>query len=60
MSKWHGGKGSFPRPISDRRIYDKNWDRIFNKKNNKRNNIEGEKRGDTGVEKGKTVGYPVE
>lgn len=51
--RWHGGKGSLPRPISDRSTYDKNWDRIFNKKNNKRNNKEGEKRGNTGVEKGK-------
>lgn len=45
MTKWHGGKGSQPRPISDKRTYDLNWDRIFNKKNNKNNNKAGEKRG---------------
>lgn len=52
--KWHGGKGSKPRPISDRRTFDMNWDIIFNKKNNKNNNKAGEKRGNSGVEKGKT------
>jgi len=29
--KWHGGKGSKPRPI-DKKKYDENYDRIFNKK----------------------------
>lgn len=31
MSEWHGGKGSKPRPISDRKAYEDNWDRIFGK-----------------------------
>jgi hypothetical protein len=28
-SKWHGGKGSQPRPV-DTDAYAKNWSRIFN------------------------------
>lgn len=28
MSKWHGGKGSSPRPI-DKNKFDSNWDAIF-------------------------------
>jgi hypothetical protein len=32
MSKWHGGKGSKPRPISDRKQFEDNWDRIFGNK----------------------------
>jgi len=32
MTKWHGGKGSAPRPILDRKKYEDNWNRIFNKK----------------------------
>ena len=31
MSKWHGGKGSKPRPIKDMKKFDSEWDRIFNK-----------------------------
>lgn len=31
-SKWHGGKGSKPRPIEDRKQFESNWDKIFNKK----------------------------
>lgn len=31
MSSWHGGKGSTPRPILDRKKFEENWDRIFNK-----------------------------
>jgi len=27
--KWQGGKGSDPRPISDRKKFEDNWDRIF-------------------------------
>lgn len=27
--QWSGGKGSDPRPISDRKSYEANWDRIF-------------------------------
>jgi len=32
MSNWHGGKGSKPRPVSDRKKFEDNWDAIFNKK----------------------------
>jgi hypothetical protein len=32
MSSWQGGKGSKPRPVSDRKKFDDNWDAIFNKK----------------------------
>lgn len=31
MTTWHGGKGSKPRPIYNRKQYEDNWDRIFNK-----------------------------
>lgn len=32
--KWHGGKGSRPRPYSiDQKTFDNNWDNIFGKKN---------------------------
>lgn len=30
--KWQGGKGSDPRPITDRKKFEENWDRIFGKK----------------------------
>jgi hypothetical protein len=30
--KWQGGKGSDPRPITDRQKFGENWDRIFGKK----------------------------
>lgn len=30
VSKWHGGKGSAPRPVIDSDAYSKNWERIFN------------------------------
>lgn len=30
-SKWHGGKGSKPRPIPDRKQFEDNWDQIFRK-----------------------------
>jgi hypothetical protein len=32
MSSWHGGKGSKPRPVDNRKKFDDNWDRIFKKK----------------------------
>lgn len=32
MSNWHGGKGSKPRPVEDRKKFEDNWDRIFGKK----------------------------
>jgi hypothetical protein len=35
MSKWHGGKGSNPRPIGDRKQFEDNWDKIFSKKSEK-------------------------
>ena len=32
MSKaWHGGKGSSARPMKDRKQFEDNWDRIFNR-----------------------------
>ena len=32
MTKWHGGKGSSPRPYSvTQEEYDKRWDAIFGK-----------------------------
>jgi hypothetical protein len=30
---WHGGKGSSPRPVQDRKQFEENWDKIFGKKN---------------------------
>jgi len=32
---WQGGKGSAQRPISDKKKFDENWDRIFGKKEKK-------------------------
>lgn len=32
MSSWHGGKGSKPRPVEDRKQFEDNWDKIFPKK----------------------------
>jgi hypothetical protein len=32
MSNWHGGKGSKPRPVEDRKKFEDNWDAIFGKK----------------------------
>jgi hypothetical protein len=32
VSKWHGGKGSAPRPVIDSDAYSKNWEKIFNSK----------------------------
>jgi len=34
MSRWHGGKGSSPRPV-DKKKFDENWDKIFGKKDEK-------------------------
>ncbi len=36
MTKWHGGKGSKPRP-SDKDKYNQNFDRIFGDKKKKDN-----------------------
>lgn len=33
--KWQGGKGSDPRPITDRKKFEENWDKIFGKKEDK-------------------------
>jgi len=35
MNPSDGGKGSAPRPIPDRKEYEKNWDAIFGKKEKK-------------------------
>lgn len=44
MTQWHGGKGSSPRPFSvDRKKFEDNWDRIFNKKNEELSNTIEEK-----------------
>jgi len=32
MSKWHGGKGSKPRPITNQKQFEDNWDKIFGRK----------------------------
>jgi hypothetical protein len=31
MSNWHGGKGSATRPLTDKKKFDENWDKIFGK-----------------------------
>jgi hypothetical protein len=36
MSQTHGGKGSTPRPIADRKKFEDNWDAIFKKKDDKK------------------------
>tara|TARA_B110000503_G_scaffold142685_1_gene240349 strand:+ start:1674 stop:1835 length:162 start_codon:yes stop_codon:yes gene_type:complete len=28
-NSWHGGKGSSPRKINDRKQFEDNWDKIF-------------------------------
>lgn len=43
MSKWHGGKGSTPRPIEDRKQFEDNWDRIFGKKEDKKEDKKDDK-----------------
>lgn len=30
--KWHGGKGSKPRPVKDQQKFEDNWEKIFGKK----------------------------
>lgn len=37
-NKWHGGKGSKPRPVNKEQ-FDKNWDKIFNKKPDKNQKV---------------------
>ena len=32
MSKWHGGKGSKQRPITNQKQFEENWDKIFGRK----------------------------
>ena len=43
MNKWHGGKGSRPRPIPDRKQFEDNWDRIFKKSQPEKPNDSKEK-----------------
>jgi hypothetical protein len=31
-NSWHGGKGSRPRPIEDKKKFEDNWDAIFGTK----------------------------
>jgi hypothetical protein len=40
----HGGKGSFPRPISNKRQFDKNWNLIFGEKKDNENTKRKSKR----------------
>ena len=35
MTQWHGGKGSRPRNV-DKKKFNDNWDRIFDKKKEKK------------------------
>jgi len=37
---WHGGKGSVARPISDKKQFEDNWDRIFGNKDKEREESE--------------------
>ena len=37
MTKWHGGKGSIPRPIADKSKFEENWERIFGKQEKSEN-----------------------
>jgi len=37
---WHGGKGSSPRPVKDRKQFDENWDNIFGKKDSEKESKE--------------------
>ena len=40
MTTHDGGKGDAPRPINDKEQFEKNWDAIFNKKEEKCVNYE--------------------
>jgi hypothetical protein len=40
--KWHGGKGSRQRPVNKDQ-FDKNWDKIFNKKSDKKQQLSKDK-----------------
>lgn len=40
MTTHDGGKGDAPRPINDKEQFEKNWDAIFNKKEEKCINYE--------------------
>jgi hypothetical protein len=37
MTNNHGGKGSSPRPISNKKQFDKNWNLIFGEKKDNEN-----------------------
>ena len=41
-TKWHGGKGSQTRPISNREQFESNWDKIFGMTNNENTERKGE------------------
>jgi hypothetical protein len=51
MSNWHGGKGSKPRPVSDKKKFDDNWDAIFNKNKDDSKTKEEVKDGNSSSEK---------
>ncbi len=38
MGKWHGGKGSSPRPI-DKQKFDSNWEAIFGSKHGEKREL---------------------
>ena len=40
MSSWHGGEGSKQRP-TDKKKFEDNWDRIFNKDKPKETDLDG-------------------
>ena len=51
MSKWHGGKGSKQRPITNQAQFEENWDNIFSRKKTP-------KHGATKIHKDKTKVLP--
>jgi len=51
MSKWHGGKGSKQRPITNQEQFEENWDNIFGRKKTP-------KHGATQIHKDKTKVIP--
>ena len=51
MSKWHGGKGSKPRPIKNQEQFEENWNKIFGRKKTP-------KHGATKIHKDKTKVLP--
>ena len=51
MSKWHGGKGSKPRPIKNQEQFEENWNNIFGRKKTP-------KHGATQIHKDRTKQHP--